>query len=240
MERKCVDMILIFCSTSTHYILYICMQFFFQRQEVLDESISASTRARRNAEEQAKLEERKMNIKKALLLRLIVDGDYAEMVEEKKSSCEGEDDEESPTSTSSSPSRLSFSSSKKYTDALNCNSRKITPNTGTGTDGNDTPTISLPEIVSVYGEECNICLNNFQVGDRVGKMNSDEMTNSETEERGSRCTDHHAFHEECISRWLLVRDGCPICRRSYFETESTTSTESTGDSADLEYGTARE
>ena len=212
----------------------------FSTKEVLDESISASTRALRNVTEMARLAERKMNIKKVLLLRLIVDGDDAEKVEEKKSSCEGEGDEESPPpSTPSSPSRLSLSSSKKYTDALNCNSRKITPNTGTGTDGNDTPTISLPEIVSVCGEECNICLNNFQVGDRVGKMNSDEMTNSESEVAGSRCT--HAFHEECISRWLLVRDGCPICRRSYFETESTAaSTESTGDNVDLESGTARD
>lgn len=187
-----------------------------------------------------------MNIKKVLLLHLIVDGDDAEKVEEKKSSCQGDDDEESLPSTPSSPSRLSFSSSKKYTDALNCNSRKITPDTGTGTDGNDTPTISLPVIVSVYGEECNICLNNFQVGDRISTKyhdsvcatDSNEVTKSEFEGAGSRCT--HVFHEECISRWLFVRDECPICRSSYFQTESTASTESTRDSVDLESGTVRD
>lgn len=25
------------------------------------------------------------------------------------------------------------------------------------------------------------------------------------------------FHDECMKRWLLVRDGCPICRRLYLE-----------------------
>ena len=25
------------------------------------------------------------------------------------------------------------------------------------------------------------------------------------------------FHDECMKRWLLVRDGCPICRRSYLD-----------------------
>ena len=369
------------------------------KQEVLDESTSASTRARQSAEEQAKLEKRKINIKKALLLRLIVDDDdddekkkgeveNEKNEEEKKSVCdtncecencqywkwenptpvtdsgdsaadsaiarelkkkdvvgevppaikrgivtiqeEGSDDEDllasiakadatmkghidieaqimdgnapsspslaplepplSPRSSSqgspeittqpsplSSPPRMSLPSPRKYTDALNCGSSrsgrsytdalncggnavrsagcgnstnklscsihgsKNNSTSNTGTDGSDTPTISLPEIVSMYGEECNICLSHFQVGDRVGTnrhhderssfSGSDEMANSESEGVGSRCI--HAFHEECISRWLLVRDGCPICRRSYF----VASTESTGDNVDLESGT---
>ncbi len=25
------------------------------------------------------------------------------------------------------------------------------------------------------------------------------------------------FHDECMKRWLLVRDGCPICRRLYLD-----------------------
>ena len=393
-------MIYVMCIPVNSTIVYYCILIqIFNKQEVLEESTSATTRARQNAEEQAKLEERKMNIQKALLLRLIVDEvdekkgeeENVEKNEEvKKSVChtncecekcqywkwesptpaesgdsaaaaasssvavkseqkdevgevspairrgivtieeEGSDDEDllasiakadatmkgdidieaqmmddnsppspplsprsspqgSPEITTqpsplSSPSRLSLSSPRKYTDALNCGSSRsgrsytdalncggnavrsagcgnstnklscsihssrnnITPNTGIGTDGNDTPTISLLEIVSLYGEECNICLSHFQVGDRVGTnrhhderssfSDSDEMTNSESEVAGSRCT--HAFHEECISRWLLVRDGCPICRRSYFETESTAaSTESTGDNVDLESGT---
>ena len=384
-------MIYVMCIPANSTIVYYCILIqIFNKQEVLEESTSATTRARQNAEEQAKLEERKMNIQKALLLRLIVDEvdekkgeeeNVEKNEEEKKSVChtncecekcqywkwesptpaesgdsaaassvvgesekkddgvgevspairrgivtieeEGSDDEDllasiakadatmkgdidieaqmmddnSPPSPRSSPqgspeittqpsplsssSLLSLSSPRKYTDALNCgssrsgrsytdalncgsnavrsagcgnstnklscsvHSNRNNSTSKTGTDGDDTPTISLLEIVSLYGEECNICLSHFQVGDRVGTnrhhderssfSDSDEMTNSESEVAGSRCT--HAFHEECISRWLLVRDGCPNCRRSYFETESTTSTESTGDNVDLESGT---
>jgi len=104
---------------------------------------------------------------------------------------------------------------------------------------NATGTISLAAIKSLYGEECNICLSQFQVGDRAawrkdhanaacesvgtaqGMCVIDNDTNggdkmnisAGNEAAGHRCT--HVFHEECISRWLLVRDGCPICRRSY-------------------------
>ena len=52
---------------------------------VLDESSSATSRAHANADKQAKPEERKANIKGALLLRWIVDDDEEE---------EGRDDEE--------------------------------------------------------------------------------------------------------------------------------------------------
>ena len=29
------------------------------------------------------------------------------------------------------------------------------------------------------------------------------------------------FHDECMKRWLLVRDGCPICRRLYLDEKGT-------------------
>ena len=54
-------------------------------QMVLDESSSATSRAHANADKQAKLEERRANIKGALLLRWIVDDDEEE---------EGRDNEE--------------------------------------------------------------------------------------------------------------------------------------------------
>lgn len=52
------------------------------------------------------------------------------------------------------------------------------------------------------------------VTDVVGNGNEAKRNLEEEEGMGYGCT--HVFHEECISRWLLVRDGCPICRRTYF------------------------
>ena len=98
---------------------------------------------------------------------------------------------------------------------------------------------------SRYDEECNICLTQFQVGDsaawsmQYGKMLLPLAGSNRTMCDGAATDDNnpglprirnvassslndecgvckHVFHEECISRWLLVRDGCPICRRSYF------------------------
>lgn len=116
---------------------------------------------------------------------------------------------------------------KKYTDAIqaslspsNCSSRGknfaancsnhscITSSTNENSNGNATNASkkSLSNIIQIHGEECNICLCYFQVGDRAAWSSK-------------RTSCRHAFHEECISRWLLVRDGCPICRRSYLEEE---------------------
>jgi len=168
--------------------------------------------------------------------------------------------------------RLSLASPKRYTDVLNCGSRKSYADalncsnhavrsamancsdrssscrgvglSKGGSNVNATDTISLVAIVSTYGEECNICLSQFQVGDRAAwsrhhatvdgdsglspeSVDTSQVVNCVTdisdadarnpeggEAAGRGCT--HVFHEECISRWLLVRDGCPICRRSYF------------------------
>ena len=59
-----------------------------ENQAVLDESASAATRARENAEEQRKLEERKESIKKSLWLRLIVDDAEAAEGEECIKDCQ--------------------------------------------------------------------------------------------------------------------------------------------------------
>jgi hypothetical protein len=79
------------------------------------------------------------------------------------------------------------------------------------THGNKSPsdsscltTITLSTIQQTYGEEeCIICFSNFQVGDLVAW--SKHQING--------CT--HVFHDDCLTRWLLVRDCCPMCRRSY-------------------------
>lgn len=184
----------------------------------------------------------------------------------------------SPTAPPSTPPsspipslRLSLSSPKRYTDALNCGGRRSyaeTLNCGNGgmrsaitncsdrsvtcaavacgPRGGGSPqsgdgTISLAAMTSTYGEECNICLGQFQVGDRAawrrdddaapgdgpspanGAAVSDDDANDSGGRNGSEGGEaaagqgcDHVFHEECISRWLLVRDGCPICRRPYF------------------------
>jgi hypothetical protein len=76
-------------------------------------------------------------------------------------------------------------------------------------------------------EECNICLSAFQVGDRIAWSRTNKSLNNVIESQGdpvdcvlqkdTACC--HIFHAECIERWLLVREGCPVCRRSYFDQE---------------------
>lgn len=90
-------------------------------------------------------------------------------------------------------------------------------------------TITLSTIQQIYGEECNICLSNFQVGDRAA-WNKHHQHHSLLQQQGQQqhgCT--HVFHEECMSRWLLVRDGCPICRRSYLDNAIVDDDEAEGD-----------
>ena len=78
--------------------------------------------------------------------------------------------------------------------------------------------ISLSAIVSACGEECNICLSQFQVGDHAA-WSSRRRGGGIGPGGGAAVVCGHVFHEECITRWLLVRDRCPICRESYFPTE---------------------
>ncbi|KAL7435858.1 hypothetical protein ACHAXH_004951 [Discostella pseudostelligera] len=114
------------------------------------------------------------------------------------------------------------------------NATRILPGCS-ATTSTDPRSISYSEMFSRYDEECNICLTQFQVGDsaawsmQYGKMvlsggtsSSSDFSNNHhcgassltSNDENDVCK--HVFHEECISRWLLVRDGCPICRRSYF------------------------
>jgi len=266
--------------------------------------MSATTRARNNALEQAKLEERKNNIKKVLTIQLIVDDDddvqsndgeggeneggeqgkdappekvnvvctsdsnckcelcqywqwespnaaKSTDVEEPKKKVGGGEEEEIPSDVQDDAATSGVSISRRIitiqeedseeddddeegetkekdvdveaqaipseenatpsspTPAPLSSSPQPSPNSSPqGSPRTSQPSpISSPSRLSLpstlYGEECNVCLAHFQVGDRVA-----------TSKDSAQCS--HIFHEECISRWLLVRDGCPICRRSYF------------------------
>lgn len=124
-----------------------------------------------------------------------------------------------------SPTAIAPSSPfRKYTNALSCNNTLcnptppiLQPQPPTTTASSTTSTITLHQIHQTYGEECNICLSPFQLGD----------TAAWSKHHFNGCV--HVFHEECMKRWLLVRDGCPICRRSYLEVKS-------DDGGDLESG----
>ncbi|KAL7448559.1 hypothetical protein ACHAWC_000726 [Mediolabrus comicus] len=94
-------------------------------------------------------------------------------------------------------------------------------------------TITLSTIQQIYGEECNICLSNFQVGDRAAwSKHHLQQQHSLLQQQGQQHGCTHVFHEECMSRWLLVRDGCPICRRSYLDNASVNDEEAEGDGRD--------
>ena len=85
---------------------------------------------------------------------------------------------------------------------------------------------STIEDTVLTGEECNICLSEFQVGDRIacsrnnisdGKVKRQNVNDSVRNVNNDDMMCCHIFHAECIERWLLVRDACPVCRRSYFD-----------------------
>ena len=138
-------------------------------------------------------------------------------------------DVDNPTSQSGPTSPSSGSSLKRYTDALNCGACSSHPTSPSSLPGPslhkasiknlgvpEDPTITLGEIQSDHAE-CQICLSQFQVGDRAAwKRHPSSEDEAEVAEKSSENLCTHVFHEECISRWLMVRDGCPFCRRSYF------------------------
>eukprot|EP00985_Skeletonema_marinoi_P023076 scaffold15086_cov132-Skeletonema_marinoi.AAC.3 len=89
---------------------------------------------------------------------------------------------------------------------INCNNDATTSSSspaGNKSSNNSLTTITLSDIQQTYGDECNICLSTFQVGDRAAW----------SKHHFNGCV--HVFHDACMKRWLLVRDGCPICRRLY-------------------------
>ena len=154
-------------------------------------------------------------------------------------------------------------SAKCYIDALNCSGRKSNnsaspvlcdddPSTNKTIGVASTSSVGMNRyhrrssphstIISMYGEECNICLSQFQVGDRAAWSLGDGVVlgggNNDTSVDGSKAVCKHVFHEECITRWLLVRDKCPICRETYFlddqvQDDSLPTTHSMSDSSSI-------
>ncbi|XP_076881740.1 NEP1-interacting protein 2-like [Bidens hawaiensis] len=48
---------------------------------------------------------------------------------------------------------------------------------------------------------CSVCLQDFEVGNLAGIF--------------PKCA--HKFHPECISRWLLTNNSCPLCRTTVYQ-----------------------
>lgn len=82
-------------------------------------------------------------------------------------------------------------------------------NSCTGDSGGE-ETILISDVHNTCGEECNICLAPFNIGDYISTKQQKQNSPA-----GIRC--RHIFHTTCIKQWLLDHDndGCPICRSSF-------------------------
>lgn len=62
----------------------------------------------------------------------------------------------------------------------------------------DTTSLSLPLRYDISSKCCSICLEPFQVGERVSWASTNHC--------------NHAFHPSCIQTWLIRHEQCPLCR----------------------------
>ena len=74
-------------------------------------------------------------------------------------------------------------------------------NSSTGDSGGE-DTILISDVHNTCGEECNICLAPFNIGDYISTKQQKHDSAA-----GIRC--RHTFHTPCIKQWLVVNDGCP-------------------------------
>ena len=54
-------------------------------------------------------------------------------------------------------------------------------------------------IDSIPDYECAICLENYNIGDKVNTL---------------KCNDIHTFHHTCMLEWVKTNDICPMCREN--------------------------
>ena len=68
------------------------------------------------------------------------------------------------------------------------------------TEGITSEQINLIQIIKLthnLDEHCSICLDEFKEGDEL---------------RLVECS--HNFHIECLDKWLMLKNTCPICRKN--------------------------
>jgi hypothetical protein len=98
---------------------------------------------------------------------------------------------------------------KPWTEAMSASAAIDETATKKTIDTKETEAVPKPKLrsqhdslASLYGPCCAICLNGFKMGQLV------------CESKNGSC--EHAFHERCLTKWLLEgHDGCPICRAKY-------------------------
>ena len=177
---------------------------------VLTESRGAAQRAAEDEEEERKLNERKSRIDRVLWSRLIVedeeggvnnDGSLAQ--DESVLDKDGEEGDYATLKEDATIVTVASSSSTDDVAASNNDIQLSTSHKHSCTRSALTKTITLSQIQQTYSTECNICLSAFQIGQSAAW----------SKHHFNGCV--HVFHEDCMKRWLLVRDGCPICRRKY-------------------------
>jgi len=182
---------------------------------ILDESLAAVRDAA--VKEQLRMDKLKKKISEALLTkRIVMNEDHGVGIigdncndNDNELKCESIGDDNSNVDIEDT-AIVDVEKGQPQTTVPRCNhcSNDIENSDNPNSNDKDNTTILLSDMIQAHGTECNICLSPFQVGDTIAwsKHNYHGYNNK-------LCK--HAFHKECISRWLFVNDECPICRHSF-------------------------